>query len=466
MPVQYEISDESYPMYGTDTTDITFNPTHVIDRGSVISRGQTRPIWRDKRGEIISREGYNGELLVDAKKGIVHKKAPILKVPELLSELGAAIGITILLDDDVRERFTLLLPARVYQDAFNKINNAEHDSNSRLDERALAYTGVAIPFVQCKGVDLQDWLDPHSGTGRDVNIAKYMNAREVWHTVAEAIVTVMYQLNRDSKSPRFVIKKPYLHCDLKPSNLMLCETPGQAFSLTARVIDFGEDKCHNAYTADNPYNPYNPNFFTRLSGKLGQQSIALIEESLNGHRSNKANPDQDLFATAIILLQIHERIAPDDQTEKRMEFIKLLLEPRVSNGRRLMLMQRQVKTRYKSQRQVVDATTSVWTTLYNAFVGLFPINEPRGDGARGDGARQQRGHGLDGLQQLPAVSDDTEHIGGAKRKKTVWQATARTTVCRDGKSRMLYKNSGRPGELRVRRMVARNGTTVATYVKP
>jgi hypothetical protein len=51
-------------------------------------------------------------------------------------------------------------------------------------------------------------------------------------------------------------------------------------------------------------------------------------------------------------------------------------------------------------------------------------------------------------------------------RKNAWQATKRTVRRKDGSARTLYSNPTKPGDLRIRKMVQRNGRTVATYVKP
>jgi hypothetical protein len=53
-----------------------------------------------------------------------------------------------------------------------------------------------------------------------------------------------------------------------------------------------------------------------------------------------------------------------------------------------------------------------------------------------------------------------------KKVESAWHQTRRTVMCRDGTRRTLFSNPARPGELRVRRMVKRNGHVRATYVLP
>jgi hypothetical protein len=71
--------------------------------------------------------------------------------------------------------------------------------------------------------------------------------------------------------------------------------------------------------------------------------------------------------------------------------------------------------------------------------------------------------------------NESEQTGGRGRAavsktqhtpRSCWTPTKRTAVCRDGTTRVLHKNPAKPGELRVRRMVSRNGHTVASFVKP
>ena len=56
--------------------------------------------------------------------------------------------------------------------------------------------------------------------------------------------------------------------------------------------------------------------------------------------------------------------------------------------------------------------------------------------------------------------------GGTTKKAVKWVSTGRKVTLKDGSKRALYKNAGKPGELRIRRMATRAGKTVATYVKP
>ena len=48
-----------------------------------------------------------------------------------------------------------------------------------------------------------------------------------------------------------------------------------------------------------------------------------------------------------------------------------------------------------------------------------------------------------------------------------WRSTGRKMTLRDGSVRVLYSHPGKPGDLRVKKMVAsrRNGARVATYVR-
>ena len=55
--------------------------------------------------------------------------------------------------------------------------------------------------------------------------------------------------------------------------------------------------------------------------------------------------------------------------------------------------------------------------------------------------------------------------GGRGHPKATHKWTTKVTL-KDGSKRALYKNAGKPGELRIRRMATRAGQTVATYVKP
>jgi hypothetical protein len=56
--------------------------------------------------------------------------------------------------------------------------------------------------------------------------------------------------------------------------------------------------------------------------------------------------------------------------------------------------------------------------------------------------------------------------GSSTKKASCWNPTRRTRVCRDGKTRTLHTNPSKPGEVRVRKMVTRNGKTTASFVKP
>ena len=72
-------------------------------------------------------------------------------------------------------------------------------------------------------------------------------------------------------------------------------------------------------------------------------------------------------------------------------------------------------------------------------------------------------------RRLKDIVDDKMR-GGATKKSTKsttkWTSTGRKVTLNDGSKRALYKNAGKPGELRIRRMATRAGQTVATYVKP
>ncbi len=70
---------------------------------------------------------------------------------------------------------------------------------------------------------------------------------------------------------------------------------------------------------------------------------------------------------------------------------------------------------------------------------------------------------------LTTIIEHTQ--GGAKRTRPSrptpkWVSTGRKVTLKDGSKRSLYKNAGKPGELRIRRMATRAGKSVATYVKP
>jgi hypothetical protein len=61
--------------------------------------------------------------------------------------------------------------------------------------------------------------------------------------------------------------------------------------------------------------------------------------------------------------------------------------------------------------------------------------------------------------------------GGAGRKPTAaaaaWVSVGRKVTLANGTTRTLYKNASKPGQqLRIRKMVTRNGSKVATYVAP
>ena len=47
-----------------------------------------------------------------------------------------------------------------------------------------------------------------------------------------------------------------------------------------------------------------------------------------------------------------------------------------------------------------------------------------------------------------------------------WVSSGRKITLKDGSKRALYKNSAKPGDLRIRRLATRAGHTVATYIKP
>ncbi len=60
--------------------------------------------------------------------------------------------------------------------------------------------------------------------------------------------------------------------------------------------------------------------------------------------------------------------------------------------------------------------------------------------------------------------------GGAHRTRPAhpapkWVSTGRKVALKDGSKHSLYQNAAKPGELRIRRMATRAGTSVATYVK-
>jgi hypothetical protein len=77
--------------------------------------------------------------------------------------------------------------------------------------------------------------------------------------------------------------------------------------------------------------------------------------------------------------------------------------------------------------------------------------------------------------RIPPLDSSSYRIRGG-RGRTVpkrheqhpscWTPTKRTAVCRDGVTRVLHKHPDKPNELRVRRMVKRDGRTVASFVKP
>ena len=81
--------------------------------------------------------------------------------------------------------------------------------------------------------------------------------------------------------------------------------------------------------------------------------------------------------------------------------------------------------------------------------GLAPDEGLAPDGVRGGAARKRR----KAVARRPAAAPK-------------WVSTGRKVTLHDGTKRSLYKNAGKPGELRIRRMGTRNGQPVATYVKP
>jgi hypothetical protein len=69
--------------------------------------------------------------------------------------------------------------------------------------------------------------------------------------------------------------------------------------------------------------------------------------------------------------------------------------------------------------------------------------------------------------------DDDKYDGGGKQKTrkptaaAAWVSVGRKVTLANGTTRTLYKNASKPGQqLRIRKMVTRNGSKVATYVAP
>lgn len=82
-------------------------------------------------------------------------------------------------------------------------------------------------------------------------------------------------------------------------------------------------------------------------------------------------------------------------------------------------------------------------------------------------AMMQMGIITDIVETTPAVNRRrTGWSGGSSSTTTKWQLTKRKTTMPDGTERALYKHS-ETGELRIRKMVERKGTStrVARYVK-
>ena len=60
-------------------------------------------------------------------------------------------------------------------------------------------------------------------------------------------------------------------------------------------------------------------------------------------------------------------------------------------------------------------------------------------------------------------------IGGAGRKSSrsaQWKSTGRKVVLKDGRERTVYRCVGKPGEVRIKQLVMRNGKRVARFVRP
>lgn len=53
----------------------------------------------------------------------------------------------------------------------------------------------------------------------------------------------------------------------------------------------------------------------------------------------------------------------------------------------------------------------------------------------------------------------------SKSIKHKWTPSGRKVTLKDGSSRSLYQNPSKPNDFRIRRMVTRNGSTTATYIK-
>lgn len=65
------------------------------------------------------------------------------------------------------------------------------------------------------------------------------------------------------------------------------------------------------------------------------------------------------------------------------------------------------------------------------------------------------------------IGYEEPRIEGGKKKSThKWSRTSRKVTLSTGEKRTLYSNPAHPKELRIRRMVTRGNTKVATYVKP
>ena len=73
------------------------------------------------------------------------------------------------------------------------------------------------------------------------------------------------------------------------------------------------------------------------------------------------------------------------------------------------------------------------------------------------------------MQRYKNPNEAATYGGKQKTRKaaSAWVSAGRKVTLANGTTRTLYKNASKPGQqLRIRKMVTRNGSKVATYVAP
>ena len=113
---------------------------------------------------------------------------------------------------------------------------------------------------------------------------------------------------------------------------------------------------------------------------------------------------------------------------------------------------------------ITDASTSLYIYKGKGFVTLFVNSYNAAMPPPVEGVEKH----TDGTIKSFIIEVQTNAQSGGRSTMTSpkWTTTGRKVTLKDGSKRALYKNAGKPGELRIRRMSTRAGQTVATYVKP